>query len=102
MHCTKCGLKNDADSKYCIRCGLYLAKIIYCTACGTQMRRNQKSCPSCGVENPVYDPTQSTITNKVLATERTVSSIMLPIGIAFAVIGLLIVFGLLLVLFILM
>ena len=47
--CHKCGADNDADAKFCDRCGAALAKTA-CPGCGEVNDPDAKFCDNCGRE----------------------------------------------------
>ena len=54
VFCSKCGTKNDAKAKFCIKCGATLATTAapagpkFCPKCGDPVTANEKFCDKCG------------------------------------------------------
>lgn len=51
MRCTKCGMDNSNDNKYCVGCGELLEEKnekCFCYNCGSENSKESKYCVSCG------------------------------------------------------
>ena len=48
MHCGHCAAENDAEARFCVRCGAPLATP--CPGCGASLPDGARFCPRCGQE----------------------------------------------------
>src|ERR1035438_7887164 len=48
MHCVHCAAENDAETRFCARCGASLATP--CPGCGASLPDGARFCPRCGQE----------------------------------------------------
>lgn len=67
MRCTKCGIDNSIENKFCINCGTELKNQImndksFCSSCGVQNLLSSNFCTSCGEPLVNVEPSHDHIT----------------------------------------
>jgi RNA polymerase subunit RPABC4/transcription elongation factor Spt4 len=48
VSCARCGLRPEADARYCSACGLPVGNPVACRSCGSALPAGSRFCPGCG------------------------------------------------------
>lgn len=96
MYCRTCGSKMNENAELCVKCGVRKnVGTEYCQVCGAKTTASMTNCKKCGAKLKKAISTEQlkkTAVNKISTGKETLSTVLLILGAALFVLGMIVAF----------